>query len=348
MAELHAGEPSRAHVTHAWAEAFPRLPIGDVGDLAARVRVCARRGGCRRVTPSRCVGVGVQRQPTDRRSPGGPGVQAPVDAAGVGVHAAPRSRPARASRGRGAQGVPGRPRTSAPGRRVAERWRLDRFGNAGITALFAGEPGTGRRSQLKSSPPRSGSTSWSSISRCWCRSGSARPRRTSTRSSPRRDGPTACCSSTKPTPCTAPRRGQPRRRPLRQPRGRLPPATARSLRGLGRAGHQPPRSPRRGVHPAVPASRPLPAPWSGGAAAHVGARSRAAGRARRRRGPGHARCARLHRRGIAAIVRSAALAVHHTGRTSLRMVDLREAAARGSTSARRGSCRATCSRETST
>ena len=32
--------------------------------------------------------------------------------------------------------------------------------------------------------------------------------------------------------------------------------------------------------------------------------------------------------GIAAIVRSAALAVHHTGRTSLRMADLREAAAR--------------------
>ena len=28
--------------------------------------------------------------------------------------------------------------------RVAEHWRLDRFGHAGITALFAGEPGTGK------------------------------------------------------------------------------------------------------------------------------------------------------------------------------------------------------------
>jgi SpoVK/Ycf46/Vps4 family AAA+-type ATPase len=28
--------------------------------------------------------------------------------------------------------------------RVAEAWRLDRFGNPGVTALFAGEPGTGK------------------------------------------------------------------------------------------------------------------------------------------------------------------------------------------------------------
>ena len=28
--------------------------------------------------------------------------------------------------------------------RVADAWRLDRFGNPGVTALFAGEPGTGK------------------------------------------------------------------------------------------------------------------------------------------------------------------------------------------------------------
>ena len=58
----------------------------------------------------------------------------------------------------------------------------------------------------------------------------------------------------------AARRDQPRGRSIREPRSRLPVATARPLRGPGRARHEPAGSPRRRVHTTVPAPRPLPDP----------------------------------------------------------------------------------------
>ena len=60
-----------------------------------------------------------------------------------------------------------------------------------------------RRWRRRSSPPSSGSTCTASTSPRWSASTSARPRRTSSRSSPRAEDGTPCCSSTRPTRSSA-------------------------------------------------------------------------------------------------------------------------------------------------
>ena len=90
--------------------------------------------------------------------------------------------------------------------RVLDEWAL-RGGTArgrGITALFAGESGTGKTHVGRgASPTNSGSTSTRSTSRRSSTSTSARRRRTSTASSRRPRASTASSSSTRPTRSSA-------------------------------------------------------------------------------------------------------------------------------------------------
>ncbi len=143
MAELHASEPSRADLRQAWAEAFPRLPTAEVGDLAARFTLA----------PDDVTAVASLDRTASSWAFNGSRPTVDQLAARVSRHRSMRlASVLTPRRGRELLVLP-----EAEERRVfqvaedfrawpqvAERWRLDRFGNAGITALFAGDPGTGK------------------------------------------------------------------------------------------------------------------------------------------------------------------------------------------------------------
>jgi hypothetical protein len=143
MAELHAGEPSRADLRQAWAEAFPRLPTAEVGDLAARFTLA----------PDDVTAVASLDRTASSWAFNGSRPTVDQLAARVSRHRSMRlASVLTPRRGRELLVLP-----EAEERRVfqvaedfrvwpqvAERWRLDRFGHAGITALFAGDPGTGK------------------------------------------------------------------------------------------------------------------------------------------------------------------------------------------------------------
>jgi hypothetical protein len=143
FAELHVPTHRFADRRASWSTAFPQLDAGAVDDLAARFRLLpdeveavasldrASHGWARnghRVRLDALAGL-VSRRHSSKlatiRSPArGPEmlVLPPAELAQVmDVAAAARAWP-----------------------RVAEAWRLERFGNPGVTALFAGDPGTGK------------------------------------------------------------------------------------------------------------------------------------------------------------------------------------------------------------
>ncbi len=116
MAELHASEPSRADLRHAWAEAFPRLPTAEVGDLAARFALA----------PDDVAAVASLDRAASSWAFNGSRPTVDQLAVRVSRHRSMRlasvftplseSRAARAARGRGTQGIPGRgglPRVAA-------------------------------------------------------------------------------------------------------------------------------------------------------------------------------------------------------------------------------------------
>jgi hypothetical protein len=143
MAELHADEPNRAQLRHAWAEAFPRLPEAEVGDLAARFALA----------PDDVAAVASLDRAASSWAFNGSRPTVDQLAARVSRHRSMRlATVSTPRRGRDLLVLP-----EAEERRVfqvaedfrawprvAESWRLDRFGHAGITALFAGDPGTGK------------------------------------------------------------------------------------------------------------------------------------------------------------------------------------------------------------
>ena len=143
MAELRATEPSPADLRDAWAEAFPRLPTAEVGDLAARFALA----------PDDVAAVASLDRAASSWAFNGSRPTVDQLAARVSRHRSMRLASVfTPRRGRDLLVLP-----EAEERRVfqvaedfrawprvAEQWRLDRFGHAGITALFAGEPGTGK------------------------------------------------------------------------------------------------------------------------------------------------------------------------------------------------------------
>lgn len=141
-AEIRVPAPGFADRRESWAAAFPWLPGSCVDDLAARFRLSrgeisavaaldqAARGwaGAGRPAIGDLAGM-VSRRRSSRiaavRTPERRADQLvlpPAELAQVmDIAAATRAWP-----------------------RIAEAWRLDRFGNPGVTALFAGDPGTGK------------------------------------------------------------------------------------------------------------------------------------------------------------------------------------------------------------
>ena len=126
-----------------WSEAFPVLPPESVDDLAARFRL-----GSQEIAA--VAGLHAAAQGWARN-----GDRPEVDdlARLVSRRLSSQVAPARTpTRGRDLLVLPPAElaqvlEVSAAARawpRVSDAWRLDRFGNPGVTALFAGEPGTGK------------------------------------------------------------------------------------------------------------------------------------------------------------------------------------------------------------
>jgi hypothetical protein len=143
MAELHATELSRAELRDAWAEAFPHLPNAEVGDLAARFALA----------PDDVAAVASLDRAASSWAFNGSRPTVDQLAARVSRHRSMRLASVfTPRRGRDLLVLPEEEerrvlRVAEDFRawpRVAESWRLDRFGHAGITALFAGDPGTGK------------------------------------------------------------------------------------------------------------------------------------------------------------------------------------------------------------
>ncbi len=86
---------------------------------------------------------------------------------------------------------------------VHGEWGLAEFPSPGLVTMFSGCRAPERRPRPRSSPATWASTCSRSTCRRSCRSTSARPRRTSKRSSPPRPPATWCCCSTRPTRCSA-------------------------------------------------------------------------------------------------------------------------------------------------
>ena len=143
VAELHVSEPRRADLRQVWADAFPGLSETEVDDLARRFTLA----------PDDVDAVAAMDRTA--RSWSSNGSRPALDELAARV-SRPRSTRLAAirtpRRGRDLLVLPDVERRRVlevaddfrawPG--VAEAWRLDRFGNAGITALFAGPPGTGK------------------------------------------------------------------------------------------------------------------------------------------------------------------------------------------------------------
>ena len=89
--------------------------------------------------------------------------------------------------------------------KVLTEWRMRPGGGRGhgVTALFAGDSGTGKTMSAEVIAGELGLDLYRSTSPRSSTSTSARPRRTSRRSSPRPRASTACCCSTRPTPSSA-------------------------------------------------------------------------------------------------------------------------------------------------
>jgi hypothetical protein len=143
VAELSAGEPGRAEVRHAWSGSFPDLPETTVDDLTARFALpaddVAAVAALDRTAAAWCVNG--SRPTLDQLAAR---VSRPRSARLATVRTPRRGRellvlpPAEERRVlQVAEDFRAWPR-------VAETWRLDRFGGAGMTALFAGDPGTGK------------------------------------------------------------------------------------------------------------------------------------------------------------------------------------------------------------
>jgi hypothetical protein len=143
MAELHAREPTRAELRDAWTEAFPRLPEPEAGDLATRFALA----------PDDVAAVASLDRAASSWAFNGSRPSVGQLAARVSRHRSMRLAAVfTPRRGRDLLVLPAAEERKVfqvaedfrAWPRVAERWRLDRFGHAGITALFAGEPGTGK------------------------------------------------------------------------------------------------------------------------------------------------------------------------------------------------------------
>ena len=117
--------------------------------------------------------------------------------------------------------------------------------------------------------PSSSCRCTASICRRWSTSTSARPRRTCGAFStpPRRA--TACCSSTRPTRCSASARKSGRARPLRQHRDQLSARAHGALQGPRDARDQSPQGSRRSVHATPALHRRVSGAGRGGPRAHL-------------------------------------------------------------------------------
>jgi hypothetical protein len=143
VAELHVPEPRRADLRRVWTDAFPGHSEAEVDDLARRFTLA----------PDDVDAVAALDRTT--RSWSSNGSRPALDELAARV-SRPRSTRLAAirtpRRGRDLLVLPDVERRRVfevaddfrTWPRVAEAWRLDRFGNAGITALFAGPPGTGK------------------------------------------------------------------------------------------------------------------------------------------------------------------------------------------------------------
>jgi hypothetical protein len=126
-----------------WSAAFPELDGDGVDDLAARFRL----------RPDDVAAVASLDRATQGWAANGDRPRLDVLAGLVSRRRSPRVAAVRAPR-RGLEMLVLPPAELAQVRevasaarawpRVAEAWRLERFGNPGVTALFAGEPGTGK------------------------------------------------------------------------------------------------------------------------------------------------------------------------------------------------------------
>lgn len=143
VAELRAGEPGRTEVWHAWSLAFPDLPEERIEDLTAKFALPADDVAAVAALDRTAAAWSVN------------GSRPTLDQLAARVS---RPRSARLAtvrtprRGRELLVLPPAEERRVlqvaddfrAWPRVAESWRLDRFGGAGMTALFAGDPGTGK------------------------------------------------------------------------------------------------------------------------------------------------------------------------------------------------------------
>jgi hypothetical protein len=143
VAELSAGEPGRAEAWHAWSGSFPDLPEKTVDDLTTRFALPADDVAAVAALDRTAAAWSVNgsRPTLDQLAAR---VSRPRSARLATVRTPRRGRellvlpPAEERRVlQVAEDFRAWPR-------VAETWRLDRFGGAGMTALFAGDPGTGK------------------------------------------------------------------------------------------------------------------------------------------------------------------------------------------------------------
>ena len=126
-----------------WSAAFPALDAATVDDLAARFRL----------SPTEVAAVASLDRAADGWATNGDRPRLDALAARVSRRRSPRVASIRTpARGAELLVLPAAEHAqvmevAAAARawpRVAENWRLDRFGNPGVTALFAGDPGTGK------------------------------------------------------------------------------------------------------------------------------------------------------------------------------------------------------------
>jgi hypothetical protein len=143
VAELSAGEPGRAEAWHAWSGAFPDLPAKTVDDLTARFALpaddVAAVAALHRTAAA--WSVNGSRPTLDQLAAR---VSRPRSARLATVRTPRRGRELLVLPPAEERGVLQVAEDFRAWPRVAETWRLDRFGGAGMTALFAGDPGTGK------------------------------------------------------------------------------------------------------------------------------------------------------------------------------------------------------------
>jgi hypothetical protein len=143
FAELTLPAPGYAERRTSWSAAFPQLDGGGIDDLAGRFRLLPEEIEAVARLDATCAAWAANgdRPPVGtlaglvsrRRSPRVAAVRTPVR--GPGLLVLPDAERAQVLEvAAAARAWP----------RVADAWRLDRFGNPGVVALFTGEPGTGK------------------------------------------------------------------------------------------------------------------------------------------------------------------------------------------------------------